>query len=370
MNVITILAPLPTGTSGLMLAFRYVEIGAKVIALIDMGMPSNEALINSSLSEEGKALVQSWHSFKEGYNVYNVVLIGGVLTLTGVQLVRNYTKIGALVFEVPEKANLLLSQLRQVYGTAADDYFSYLRSNYVKLKEVLRGVSGAGKLATQVEIQASLSTIANLKSASKLTKAIGGASDVELAAIHKYTENGGILNNPMRNGSETVIGPVTFSEFQSQIYQAIKSGLIKLRQTTRLVTGTVIRGRTYTLADFSTLFKNETSIVPLKGLVSCTKNEAVAIDFLSKTGASISGSKVKVIMKIKSKNGVDIDDMSDWGINLVNQRHPGELIQEEVLLEEGMFKMIGEPKLIKTENGIPWYEVNLEELGIPLRTIN
>lgn len=26
-------------------------------------------------------------------------------------------------------------------------------------------------------------------------------------------------------------------------------------------------------------------------------------------------------------------------------------IQEEVLLEEGMFKMIGEPVLIKTENG-------------------
>lgn len=105
-------------------------------------------------------------------------------------------------------------------------------------------------------------------------------------------------------------------------------------------------------------------------MVSCTKNEAVAIDFLTTSGANISGSKVKVIMKIKSKNGVDIDDMSDWGVNLVNQRHPGALIQEEVLLEEGMFKMIGEPVLIKTENGVPWYEINLEELGTPLRTIN
>ena len=57
-------------------------------------------------------------------------------------------------------------------------------------------------------------------------------------------------------------------------------------------------------------------------------------------------------------------------MNLVNQRHPGFLIQQEVLLEEGIFKMIGEPILIKTENGIPWYEVNLEELCTPLRTIN
>ncbi len=57
-------------------------------------------------------------------------------------------------------------------------------------------------------------------------------------------------------------------------------------------------------------------------------------------------------------------------MNLVNQRHPGELIQEEVLLEEGMFKMIGQPILVNEVNGIKWYEVNLEELGTPLRQIN
>jgi len=64
------------------------------------------------------------------------------------------------------------------------------------------------------------------------------------------------------------------------------------------------------------------------------------------------------------------DDISDWGVNLIEQKHPGELIQEEVILNEGYFKQIGEPVLIKTENGIPWYEINLEELGLPLRTIN
>ena len=114
--------------------------------------------------------------------------------------------------------------------------------------------------------------------------------------------------------------------------------------------------------------------------VSCTENESVAIDFLSTSGANISGSKVKVIMKIKSKNGVDIDDMSDWGVNLVNQRHPGNLIQEEVLLDEGMFKMIGQPKPY-LEDGIPkiemtvdgpveWKIIELEETGTSLRTIN
>ena len=70
--------------------------------------------------------------------------------------------------------------------------------------------------------------------------------------------------------------------------------------------------------------------------------------------------------------------MSDWGVNLVNQRHPGALIQEEVLLEEGMFKKLSEPKKILNPNGTPktdidgteWWEVELEELGTGLRTIN
>ena len=239
-------------------------------------------------------------------------------------------------------------------------------------------VTNAGGFITHIDIQQSLSTIVDLKNTNKLTKSIGNSTDIELAAIHKYTENGGVLNTPMRNGSETVLDPVNFTDFQLQVYQHTISGLTKLRQTNRLVTGTVIRGRTYSLTDFNTLFKSGSVNVPLKGMVSCTKNEAVAIDFLSKSGAHIQGSKVKVIMKIESKNGVYIDDMSDWGVNLVNQRHPGELIQQEVLLEEGMFKQIGQPKKILNSNGThkkdidgtEWWEVELEELGTSLRTIN
>jgi hypothetical protein len=215
-----------------------------------------------------------------------------------------------------------------------------------------------------------LNTILNLKSGNKLTKSIGSATDVELASIHRYTENGGILNMPMRDGSEILIGPVNFTEFQAQLYQHMISGLTKLRQTNRLVTGTVIRGRTYSLEDFNILFNSGNVNVPLKGMVSCTKSEAVAIDFLTKSGGAIDGTKVKVIMKIKSKNGVDIDDMSDWGVNLVQERHIGELIQEEVLLNEGLFKMTSPPVLINEIDGVRWYEVNLEELGIPLRVIN
>lgn len=260
----------------------------------------------------------------------------------------------------------------------------YVKGEFNVLRKIETGeifieeVNTVGNFASHVDIQASLSTILNLKNANKLTNPIGSASNIELAAIHRYTENGGVLNSPMRNGSETVLGPVTFTEFESQVYQHTISGLVKLRQTNRLVTSTVIRGRTYSLADYNVLFNSGSTNVPLKGMVSCTKNEAVAIDFLSKTGGNISGDKVKVIMKIKSKNGVDIDDISDYGVNLQPSRHPTDLIQEEVLMEEGMFKQIGQPKRILNPDGsykidadgTPWYEVELEELGTPLRTIN
>ena len=103
-----------------------------------------------------------------------------------------------------------------------------------------------------------------------------------------------------------------------------------------------------------------------------------AVDFLETSGAYIDGAKVKVIMKIQSKKGVYIDDISDWGVNLVGERHPGALIQEEVLLEEGYYKMTGDPRPI-LEDGVPkydpdgvtpWIEVELEELSTPLRNIN
>jgi hypothetical protein len=184
----------------------------------------------------------------------------------------------------------------------------------------------------------------------------------------------------MRNGNETIIDAVTFTQFQSDLYQAMKNGLVKLRQTNRLVTNNIVRGRTFSLQDFNALFNSGNINVPLKGMVSCSKNEAVAIDFLTKTGGNIQGSKVKVIMKIKSKNGIDIDDFSDYGINLQPTKHPFDLIQEEVLLEEGMFKIIGQPKPY-LENGIPkiemtpdgpieWKIIELEETGTSLRTIN
>jgi hypothetical protein len=84
--------------------------------------------------------------------------------------------------------------------------------------------------------------------------------------------------------------------------------------------------------------------------------------------------RVKVIVKIKSKNGISIDDLSDWGGTLGPVRHSDRPIIEqrqfEVLSQEGYFRKSSSPTLIKVDGeGVEWYEVILEETGIPLRDI-
>ncbi len=87
--------------------------------------------------------------------------------------------------------------------------------------------------------------------------------------------------------------------------------------------------------------------------------------------------KVAVIRRIKSKSGVYIDDLSDWGKHLGNKRHAdfqpaSARIQDEVLMNEGYFKQISEPikamenGVQKTIDGIPVYYVDFIELGKPL----
>ena len=84
------------------------------------------------------------------------------------------------------------------------------------------------------------------------------------------------------------------------------------------------------------------------------------------------GEKVAVIQKIILRNGVYIDDISDWGKNLGNVRHadanPKVKVQEEVLLNSEKIRQTSEPIPImengehKTINGFKAYYVNFVEV--------
>jgi hypothetical protein len=121
--------------------------------------------------------------------------------------------------------------------------------------------------------------------------------------------------------------------------------------------------------------KAGSEVVINKGFVSSTLDEKVAEHFAQKTAEELAKKNkvepIKVIRRIETKTGVYVDDLSDYGRNLGATRHakskPIEQIQEEVLMEEGYFKQVGEPIEFKGPDGDTWYYIDFIELEKPLK---
>ena len=215
-----------------------------------------------------------------------------------------------------------------------------------------------------------------------LLKNLGEATEQQVANVHRYTANGDYLNVPMRDPitNALVFEDVALGAENYQSYERIIEGLRRLRGTSRLARGEVVyRGRAVSAADFERLFgPGSDEVIPIKGFVSASRDRAVAEAFAA--NANFPGGKVRMIWNIKSRNGVDIDDISDWGSTLGPINHadadPAIIVQREVLMEEGYYRKLGEPRPIM-ENGVQkrdadktlWFEVDLEELGRPIREI-
>ncbi|ANF52013.1 hypothetical protein A0O34_16495 [Chryseobacterium glaciei] len=211
-------------------------------------------------------------------------------------------------------------------------------------------------------------TIDLLKSENKLLP-IGDATHHDLATVHVFTVDGGLVNTPAR------FEPSWWGEYNSQIYEDLKIALDKLRKVEeRNMNGkTVLSGRMESLDYFESTLKNgKGKEVPFKGMVSATLDEKVAEGFIELSAKNVKkGEKVAIIRKIETVEGVYIDDLSDWGKNLGPIRHsdatpPSTMIQEEVLMNEGYFLQTTDPKYIKTIDDIDYYEIKYKELVKPL----
>jgi len=212
-------------------------------------------------------------------------------------------------------------------------------------------------------------TIDLLKSENKLLP-IGDATHHDLATVHVFTVDGGLVNTPAR------FEPSWWGEYNSQIYEDLKIALDKLRKVEeRNMNGkTVLSGRMESLDYFESTLKNgKGKEVPFKGMVSATLDEKVAEGFIELSAKNVKkGEKVAIIRKIETVEGVYIDDLSDWGKNLGPIRHsdatpPSTMIQEEVLMNEGYFRQTSNPKYIKTIDDIEYYEIEYLELVKPLK---
>jgi hypothetical protein len=217
----------------------------------------------------------------------------------------------------------------------------------------------------------SLNTIAQLKNGNKIAN-VGTATDIQLSSIHAYTANGDFINVPYRYNS------TWFGEYNTRAVKHINEGLVELRKIPARVVKNeeVFSGKTFSKADFESKFvgKNNT-MHNYPGYMSTSKLESVAEGFidLTKQWATGSGEKIAVIQRVTSKNGVYIDDISDWGRNLGKTNHPDPKflkvqVQEEVLLNSEKLKQISEPIPVmengvqKTIDGMKVYYVDFVEI--------
>lgn len=219
------------------------------------------------------------------------------------------------------------------------------------------------------DFQKSSDTIDWLKRENKLLP-IGEATHNELTTINVFTVDGGIVNTPSR------FNPNFWGEYNKQIYKDLKIALEKLRKVPeRNMEGkTVFSGRMESLDYFESVLKNgKGKEIDFKGMVSSSLDEKVAEGFVELSARNVkAGEKVAIIRKIETVEGVYIDDLSDWGKNLGPSRHfdadpPSTMIQEEVLMNEGYFRQMTDPKYTKTIDGIKYYKIEFLELAKPLK---
>lgn len=214
----------------------------------------------------------------------------------------------------------------------------------------------------------SLATIDLLKSKKQLLPT-GEATHHELATSHAFTVDGGIVNTPAR------FNPSFWGEYNKRVYKDLKIAMDKLRKVPeRNMEGkTVYSGRMMDLSYFESILKNGKGkeIAFEGGMVSSSLDDKIAEAFIKESAKNVkAGEKVGIIRIIKTQKGVYIDDLSDWGKNLGPTRHsekPTIMIQEEVLMNEGYFRQMTDPKYIKTIDGIKYYEIEFKELVKPLK---
>lgn len=168
-------------------------------------------------------------------------------------------------------------------------------------------------------------------------------SEAEASSIHRYTRSSLDMNGKLHAGK-------ALSEYEQKWLATIKKALANLRNKNKFE-GFVYRGQSLPeqiiLDKYVTPFNRAKAtgapaLVEEKAILSTSRSEDIADEFVNNS-ANWKNNNVPTARPakfiIESKYGVDIDDISDYGKNLCAQNHPGRAIQEEVLLENGTFRI-------------------------------
>ncbi len=197
-----------------------------------------------------------------------------------------------------------------------------------------------------------MTTILDLRKVGNLLPT-GNATDIQLATIQAFTRSGDFINQAKR------YSPEFMGEFAETGWKHAKEGFDELRKVSgRLIKDKqVFSGKAFSKSQFEADFMDGIGkTIEHKSFISTSKLQSVAEAFtkLTKKWAG-DGEKIAVVQRITTKNGVYIDDLSDWGKNLGPTRHSNAekaiQIQEEVVLNPGLLKQVAKPIPI-IENGV------------------
>lgn len=274
--------------------------------------------------------------------------------------------------------------LKQLDNMNVEDFGEVVRGYVDNPKAFENSIASVDKFSGQYgwlnywkltpQLKESFQIIADLRNQNKLMD-VGNATEIQLSTLHAFTVKGDFLNIPLRY-NKSYLG-----EYADRGIKHVKACLDELRKLPgrRVFNERVYSGKAYSKAEFEKeLVGGNGKEVALKGFVSTSKKESVAEGFVEASiGWAGTGPKVAVIRRITSKEGVYVDDLSDWGKNLGPARHananpPSIRIQEEVLLNEGYFKQMSEPIPVmengvqKVIQGMPVYYVDFVEMVKPL----
>jgi|GEM_PF-2540004 len=200
-------------------------------------------------------------------------------------------------------------------------------------------------------IKYGITTVDDLRIAGKLLST-GNANDIQLGTLQAFTSKGDFINIPVRY-NKSYLG-----EYATKGFKNVTECLEELRKvSSRNFSGkTVLSGKAFSKVDFESKFVNGIGKqIEYESFISTTTKQPVAEGFteLTKKWAG-DGEKIAVIQRIVTRDGVYIDDLSDWGKHLGRTRHTNEpliiQVQDEVLLTPSILKQTANPIPVM-ENG-------------------
>jgi hypothetical protein len=320
---------------------------ARVIEIIDITTTSADLTLDL-FSEDLRGLLgeDNYNALRTGTGIIQLAGIGGLGVIKTAQLVDNLPKFATNI----KSLSWSFEGITDVKAAALRRVLEVFGGNSTGLESKSDDIINFYNLDRALESKYIVEQYDLVK--------YGVTSTIdEVAAIHRYTVNNFELTIASYSNN--------FTDIQKSWINLINSGLNKMRALKQF-SGTVYRGSNLTesrLQRYLDAWNSSEKTITESPFLSASKNPLVASDFIYRFGLD-KPTSIEVTFIIKTKSGVDIDEISDYGKNLQPYRHEDYLIQEEVILPQNLSYKIDDipTPTVNSINGKTQYLIYMTEL--------